>query len=49
MDDKSNELAMAIYLLSLAHLESNGKTYVTREIRETQRKLHESLGLSKQK
>lgn len=47
MDDKTNEVAMAIYLLALAQLEANRETYVMREIRTTQRKLHEKLGLNK--
>jgi hypothetical protein len=43
----TEKLAMAIYLLALTHLEANGKTYVAREVRDTQRKLHEILGLNK--
>ncbi|WP_179107341.1 hypothetical protein [Sediminibacillus massiliensis] len=45
--DKSN-LTMAIYLLALAQLEANEETYVAKEIRATQRKLHNELGLNKQ-
>lgn len=47
MGDKPNELAMAVYLLALAQLEANRETYVAREIRTTQTKLHEALGLNK--
>jgi hypothetical protein len=45
---ESKETAMAIYLLALAKLEATGKTYVAREIRETQKQLHEDLVTSKQ-
>jgi hypothetical protein len=43
----TDKLAMAIYLLALARLEANGETFVAREVRATQRKLHEVLGLNK--
>ncbi|WP_264476744.1 hypothetical protein [Jeotgalibacillus aurantiacus] len=33
-------LTMAIYLLALAQIEATGKTYVAKEIRDTQKKLH---------
>ncbi|MCM3732361.1 hypothetical protein M3196_11880 [Fictibacillus nanhaiensis] len=41
----TDKLAMAIYLLALAQIEASGETFVSREVRTTQRKLHEVLGL----
>lgn len=40
-----NTSALATYLVALAILESNGKTYVSREIREAIEQLKIELGL----
>lgn len=42
---EGNTSALATYLIALAILESNGQTYVSREIREVIEQLRIELGL----
>lgn len=47
MSDNIRAQALASYLMALALLEKTGKTYVSREIRQTLDEIQAELGLKK--